>query len=186
MNVYDFDHTIYDGDSTLDFWKFCIRKYPKCFLSFPKACCYALLFRAKICSREKFKAVFYSFLGQIPDVQHEVTLFWNANMDKIKSFYLRQQRPDDVIISASPDFLISEICNRMKICCIASEVDPRSGTLLGPNCRGEEKVRRFYQQFPNTRIHRFYSDSESDRFLAQQAETAFLVKKDTVGAWTIT
>ena len=28
MNVYDFDKTIYKGDSTLDFYFFCLRKKP--------------------------------------------------------------------------------------------------------------------------------------------------------------
>lgn len=26
MNVYDFDETIYDGDSTVDFYKYCLRR----------------------------------------------------------------------------------------------------------------------------------------------------------------
>ena len=26
MNVYDFDNTIYDGESTFDFYAFCVRK----------------------------------------------------------------------------------------------------------------------------------------------------------------
>ena len=28
MNVYDFDGTIYDGDSTFDFYKYCMKKHP--------------------------------------------------------------------------------------------------------------------------------------------------------------
>ena len=27
MNVYDFDGTIYDGDSSVDFFRFCLKKY---------------------------------------------------------------------------------------------------------------------------------------------------------------
>lgn len=26
MNVYDFDKTIYDGDSTIDFYLYCVKK----------------------------------------------------------------------------------------------------------------------------------------------------------------
>ncbi len=29
MNVYDFDGTIYSGDSTIDFYLFCLRKQPE-------------------------------------------------------------------------------------------------------------------------------------------------------------
>lgn len=29
MNVYDFDNTIYDGESSVDFFMFCLKKRPK-------------------------------------------------------------------------------------------------------------------------------------------------------------
>ena len=35
MNVYDFDETIYNGDSTRDFVKWCMKKHPKALLSLP-------------------------------------------------------------------------------------------------------------------------------------------------------
>ena len=38
MNVYDFDGTIYDGDSTLDFWYFCLKKHPQILLYLPYHC----------------------------------------------------------------------------------------------------------------------------------------------------
>ena len=28
MNVFDFDKTIYDGDCTVDFYMYCLKKYP--------------------------------------------------------------------------------------------------------------------------------------------------------------
>ena len=36
MNVYDFDETIYDGDSTVDFVKYSIIHQPKVLIYFPK------------------------------------------------------------------------------------------------------------------------------------------------------
>ena len=35
MNVYDFDKTIYDGDSTIDFYFYCLKKHPKIILCLP-------------------------------------------------------------------------------------------------------------------------------------------------------
>ena len=35
MNIYDFDETIYDSDSTKDFYFYCLKKYPKILLSVP-------------------------------------------------------------------------------------------------------------------------------------------------------
>ena len=44
MNVYDFDETIYDGDSTVDFVKYSIIHQPKVLMYFPKIAIYGLLF----------------------------------------------------------------------------------------------------------------------------------------------
>ena len=35
MNVYDFDKTIYDGDASLDFWKFSVKRKPSLALYLP-------------------------------------------------------------------------------------------------------------------------------------------------------
>lgn len=183
MNVYDFDHTIYDGDSTLDFWKYCVRRYPMALRPFPKAIWYAILFKLRLCEREQFKEKFYEFLQYVPDVQLNVKDFWVCNEKKIKEFYLRQSRPDDLIISASPDFLIGEVCRKLGVHSIASKVDPLTGKLDGPNCRGSEKVRRFYEEHLTGQIGEFYSDSISDLPLAMIADKAYLIQKDSIKEW---
>lgn len=60
MNVYDFDKTIYDGDSTIDFWKFCMIRYPRCRRYILHAILSYLKFYLRLCSREKFKREFYA------------------------------------------------------------------------------------------------------------------------------
>lgn len=184
MNVYDFDHTIYDGDCTLDFWKYCVKRDPIVLCSLPKSCWYVVLFKLHLCKRERFKEKFYEFLRYVPDVQLNVKDFWDCNEKKIKEFYLRQSRSDDLIISASPEFLIGEICRRLRVHGIASKVDPVTGKLYGPNCRGSEKVRRFYQMYPAGKINRFYSDSRSDLPMAKIAVEAYLVQKNTIKEWS--
>lgn len=183
MNVYDFDKTIYNGDSTLDFWKHCLIRYPRIAVVLPAAVLYAVKFKAGICSREEFKEKFYSFLKLVPDVPSEVERFWDENWKKLKPYYLEQQKADDVIISASPEFLIRIACDRLGVTCIASAVNPKTGCLEGPNCRGEEKVRRFLQQYPDGEIDSFYSDSNSDRFMAKMAQQAYLVKGNKILDW---
>ena len=37
--------------------------------------------------------------------------------------------------------------------------NPKTGRILGQNCRGEEKVRRFHRAFPGVRVVDVYSDS---------------------------
>lgn len=184
MNVYDFDHTIYQGDSTLDFWRFCLHKYPRALLAFPPACVYGAAFKLHICSRERFKEQFYRFLRSVPDAAAAVEEFWNRYMPGITAWYLEQKRSDDLIVSASPEFLIGAACERLGVQCVASKVDPKTGKLLGSNCRGEEKVRRLFSAYPNAEMEEFYSDSKSDVYLARKAKKAFLVKKNVISEWS--
>ena len=51
MNVYDFDKTIYRGDSTVDFWRHCLRRYPGAARALPGTLAKALAFRQGRCSR---------------------------------------------------------------------------------------------------------------------------------------
>ena len=110
--------------------------------------------------------------------------FWDTHIGNIKDFYKKQQKKDDVIISASPEFLLAPICQRLGIqYLMASRVDPKTGVYDGINCHGKEKVRRFYEVFPNGVIDEFYSDSHSDDPLAEIAKRAFIVKKEVLTDW---
>lgn len=103
----------------------------------------------------------------------------------MQAWYIEQQADDDVVISASPAFLLGEICDRKKIrYLIASEVDMHTGICLGQNCRGEEKVKRFYERFgTGVTVDRFYSDSRSDQPMAELASQAYLVKGNKIKEW---
>lgn len=185
MNVYDFDNTIYSGDCTLDFWKYCVRKYPKIWYVLPAAIVYGALFTLRLCSKALFKEKFYRFLKYVPDVDDEICKFWDCHIYKIKDFYYKQHHSDDVVVSASPEFLIREVCTRLGVAFIASKVDPATGKLGGDNCYGEEKVRRFREMYPGIEIQEFYTDSVSDIFMAKQAQKAFLVENDRVEEWSV-
>lgn len=102
----------------------------------------------------------------------------------IKKWYLEQKQPDDLVISASPQFLLNDICKRLEISePIASAVDKNSGKYTGLNCYGEEKVRRFREKFPDKQIDCFYSDSRSDEPMARIARQAFLVSNVKITNW---
>ena len=87
MNVYDFDKTVYDGDSTIDFWIYCLKKHPLTIRRIPRTLWAFVLFRSGLSDREKFKECFYRFLKDIPDCESEVKAFWNKNIKKIKPWY---------------------------------------------------------------------------------------------------
>ena len=183
MNVYDFDHTVYPGDSTLDFWKFCVRRHPAALLPLPGAALSGAMFQAKLCARETFKGRFYRFLRHVPGVEGEVSRFWEENLSRVCPWYLERRREDDLMISASPDFLILPACRLLGVRGIASRVSPETGELLGPNCRGEEKVNRLRRAYPDAPVEEFYSDSLSDAPLARLARGAWLVREGKPGPW---
>ena len=187
MNAYDFDKTIYDGDSTADFYFFCLKRHKKIITLSPSLLAAFIKFYVfKKGTKTDFKEVMYRFLRYC-DIQKDLNDFWQRNKFKIKHFYLKNKKDDDVIISASPEFLLKPICNELGInTLIASCVDSKTGKYKGINCHGKEKVRRFYEVYgQETQVDEFYSDSCSDTPMAKIAKKAYLVKQDTLSDWII-
>lgn len=183
MNVYDFDKTIYDGDSTADFIFYCIKSYPKVLLNLPITAGAYFLYVTHIFSKTQFKEKMYGFLKFVPDIDSAVEKFWSIKKSKIKSWYKEQHRDDDLIISASPEFLLTPICKELDVALIASLVDKKSGKYTGENCHGKEKVKRMYEKNADIQVEEFYSDSLSDTPLAKEASVAFLVDGDKRTPW---
>ena len=184
MNIYDFDETIYDSDSTKDFYFYCLKRYPKILLSVPGMAWSFLLYILGVKSKTGFKEQMYRFLRYIPDIDTALADFWNINEQKIKQWYRNRQKADDIIISASPEFLLSPICDRVGIKnLIASRVDKHSGLYTGENCWGEEKVKRLYEIFPDANCEEFYSDSLSDTPLAKISDTAKIIRGNELTDW---
>lgn len=135
-------------------------------------------------TKTEAKERFYGFLKSVPDAEAMLSEFWDKNIKKIKKWYLEQQKEDDVIISASPEFIVAPACKRLGIKYVmASCVDIKTGKYNGVNCHGEEKVRRFYEAFPDGVIDEFYSDSLNDTPLSRIAKKAFFVKNNKLENW---
>lgn len=185
MNVYDFDNTILRGDSTARFFAYCLLHRPKMWLDIPGQTVNAALFIMKIRSKQVFKERMLHFLARIGDVDQTVADFWERNFERIKPWYFEKHRADDVVISASPEFLIRPACEKLNIRYImGSPVDKYTGKFSGLNCHGREKVRRFYEAFPGGEIGEFFSDSRSDAPLAELSQTAWLVKGEKLLPWS--
>ena len=183
MNVYDFDNTILRGDSSALFFFWCLKRTPRMWLDLPRQAVNGLLFLMRIRRKQAFKQRMFGYLRFI-DAQAEVEAFWRKNISRIKAWYRAAHRYDDVVISASPEFLIRPACEALGIRHImGSRVDPRSGIFDGLNCHGAEKVRRFREVFPEADIEQFYSDSHSDDPLAALAGQAWLVKGEKLVPW---
>ncbi|MBE6960317.1 MAG: phosphoserine phosphatase [Ruminococcaceae bacterium] len=185
MNIYDFDGTIYDGDSTVDFFLFVLKNQPSLMRYLPRQAKGFLLYGLKRIDKRQLKEHFFAFLAGI-DTDKWLPAFWEQHAGKIYPWYSAQQQADDVIISASPEFLLQPICQKLGINhLIASRVDVRTGKFLGANCRGREKVVRLQEELGIARCDQFYSDSTSDLPLAQIAEQAFLIKKGQITEWVV-
>ena len=183
MNVYDFDGTIYRGDSSIDFYLFCLYSDPALIKCLPKQLWGIVLYVLKIIDKTKLKEKFFCFIKYI-DIENFVYDFWNSNENKIMKWYLDQKKEDDLIISASPDFLLKNICERLSIKnLIATVFDTDNCKIIGENCRGQEKLRRYKEQYGNVNIENFYSDSESDLPLAKISKHSYKVKGVKASNW---
>ncbi|MBR4893546.1 MAG: HAD-IB family phosphatase [Clostridia bacterium] len=183
MNVYDFDNTIYKGDSTRDFYFFTLKKNPKIIKYLPMQGYNFIKFIFHAINKTQFKEKFYTFFKDIDNIDAHLEEFWKIHRANFKSWYYDIQAEDDMVISASPEFLVKPMCDLAGIKYLeASRVDKFTGKYDGLNCWGSEKVRRF-RAVCNKEIENFYSDSYSDSPLARISKNAYMVKGDRVYKW---
>lgn len=184
MNVYDWDNTIYSGDSTADFVMWLYVHRPLTLVSLFRTAGCGILYGLHLQSKLTFKQNLYHMFVFVKDMDQTADEFIDSHMNHVKDWYLEQQKEDDFIISASPEFTISRFCKKLGIKhIIASKVDMKTGKYVGLNCHGEEKVRRFKEETMNQDIEEFYSDSLSDTPLAKLAKRAYLVKNNERLVW---
>lgn len=180
MNVYDFDNTIFVPDSSASFILFCLRHYPRAVLNaLPLSAVEAILYLADGKKDAKWlKQALFSCLNRLDNVDAVVGEFWDCHFDHIVPWYLAQKQPDDLIISASPEFMLRPVTDRLGARLIATRMNHNTGQIMGKNCHDEEKVRRFLEEYPADSVDCFYSDSLVDSPLAALAKEAFLVKNE--------
>ncbi len=185
MNVYDFDKTIYPKDSTNEFYLVCLRRHPSFLLDLPKALVAYLRHRRGRLTDEGLREVVFSSFRRIKDLEGEIERFWEKRADQVFPYYKENRRDDDVVISASPEFVLRPIARRLGFgTLIASDFDPTTDRYTLPRCYGKEKPPRFRALFPEATVENFYSDSLSDTPMARLAKQAYVVKKDgTLVPW---
>ena len=97
--------------------------------------------------------------------------------------HLKGRFKTDIIISASPEFLLKPVAKKYNFELIATKVDINSGKLIGKNCYGKEKVNRLLEEKGIKKFNKFYSDSLSDTPLSKLANVAYIVKKEEIIKW---
>ena len=184
-NVFDFDNTIYDGESTFDFYLFCVKHHPKA-LKFVLIVIWSL-FKYKLCLvsetqlmnlAEKYVS---DFLMCCPDADELAHKFWHKNFRKIKPFYNDVKREDDVVISASFGFLLRPALEKLGVKnFILSEVNLDNSKVLRL-CYRKNKLKLFNEYFDGTVVDDVYTDSYNDLPLMSLAsKRIFLVKGNRI------
>ena len=184
MNVYDWDDTIFKGDSTLGLVLYSYLHRPKTLISIPRTAACGLLYGLRIMEKQDFKENLFHMFTYVDDMEQLVDEYTDAKMDHVKEFYKKNRKEDDLVISASPEFLVSAFCKKLGIKhYMASPVNMHTGKYEGLNCHGKEKVRRFKERYPDEEIGEFYSDSISDTPLAELSRQPRIVKGSRLLEW---
>lgn len=150
----------------------------------PKAIVNLILRKFGKLSEAQMQLKFFRYLTLIDDFDDQIELYWDKNEKNIAAWYLAQKKPDDLIISASPDCIIGPIAKRLGVSFMASEFDREFGVFTNNLMYAREKAKYIFDHgFP--KIDNFYSDSLADTPLALCAEKAYLVKNNasTVVDW---
>lgn len=180
MRVFDFDNTIYDGESGMDIFLYYLKRDPKGVAKFvPKFMEGFLKYKRHLITIEEVKTEYASYVKEyferIENIQEDFEHFWDINEKNIKSFYPKIQKEDDVVLSACPYCLLSIMTNRLGVKnVISTELDAETGE-IGEICYNENKVKMFRDVYGDVEIDEFYTDSMSDKPMMDISKTVFLV-----------
>lgn len=185
MNVYDFDGTIYKRDSTEDFFYFCLKKNKKIIKYLPAFFKEVVRYSFKFTNKTHMKETFFRFLNEykVGEIDKLVLIFWEEHKNLIFDWYLKRKNNNDIIISASPEFILKPICDELNVNLICSNVDKNNGDYHGLNCYGEEKVKRYREIYKNVAPDEFFSDSISDEPMALISKKAFRTINGKIYDW---
>ena len=181
MKVFDFDNTIYRGESSVDFSFFMVR-YRRRILRYVPLILFSLAgYKLCLLKKEKLESIINDFFAGVLEGEESypfyIKEFWKTHAHKLNKNILPLIGPDDVIISASPVFLldgIREMLGTERI--IGTEVDLEQKRILWFNF-GENKVKRYRALYGDQIIDAFYTDSYNDKDLMEISQKVYLVKK---------
>ena len=189
MRVFDFDGTIYDGESLFDLYLYSARHDPKVFRYIAPVLRYAVKYKLGRATLEQMEygvgkmtegyLTELSRSKRVASVEQLVDDFWDRYYARIKPWY--QPESDDVILTASFGLTVGKPCRRLGVRnLVASEVDVETMRVTYLNFN-TNKARRFRELYgPDAVVDEFYTDSKFDQPMIDMARHAFMVKGDTI------
>ncbi|MBR5225101.1 MAG: haloacid dehalogenase-like hydrolase [Clostridia bacterium] len=178
IDVYDFDGTIYDGDSTFDFVLFCLRRHPRVALSLPAIALAGVKLALKKIGLTQFKSALFGQMVRYFSLTDEAKLFWQDEKTKAKLGAWFYERPRDlpiVIASASPEFELRYAADILGVKnLIGTRCNDTTGELIGKNCKGAEKISRIRAYMGEYTVRAMYTDNtKADGPLLEIAEERY-------------
>ena len=188
ISLYDFDGTIYRGDSSVDYALHCILRRPYLAPLVIVVSFLVALHKCGLVKKETAKALLFMIMSPA-DVS--IRTFVKKIRNKFNQETLAMMGRDiasgimPIVISAGPRLLVeSAVQSFAAVTVIATETDPRHPwRLRSPNCSGEEKVRRLREwlamrrtSLGEVRITHVVSDSLDDIPLFQLGERCYFVR----------
>jgi len=183
MNLYDFDKTIFDGESSSSFYFFLLRRHPKLFWHLFVAAFFSLCKIFHFISTKTYKEKTLGILKHIKNPEREVAAFCDKNKNRVFQYYLETLQENDVVCSASPEFLVEGVMQRInpKATIIASQMNVKTGKFeVGfDNCKGENKI-KYLNDKGFSSFDKGFSDSKSDKPMLSLCKQKFKVFKGKI------
>ncbi len=185
IDVYDFDGTIYDGDSTADFVLYCMRRHPELIKSLPRIAGAAMRLAVKNINLTQFKSVLFGEMVKRFDLEAEADAFWKNMKTRMKLGPWFFETPRDlpiVIASASPEFELKHAAKILGVdTLIGTQCDVKTGELIGLNCKGAQKIDRIREVIGDYEVRAMYTDdAKADGPLLAIAKERYLVTRGKV------
>lgn len=181
IKVFDFDNTIYRGESSVDLALFMIKNNKKILLYLPSIFVNMIKYKLCLVKKEKLIKKINNYMSAMifdrKELLELVERFWSKKIHKLDRKMLKRINRDDVIITAGPDFLIhgiKKLLNTNNI--ISSEIDEVKNKMKYFNF-GDNKVKRYKELYGDKRISCLFTDSYNDRALMDISDKVFIVKK---------
>ena len=184
IKVFDFDNTIYQGESTIDFFLYIISKKKNYIKYLPLTIYTYILYKTKRLPLDYVKKIANKYTHEIVNNKNEikelVQEFWINNSNKLKPKFLNMIDEEDIIITASPNILIDGIKDKLKTKnIICSQINLETGN-LDFLCLKENKSIAFQKYYKDKEIDELYTDSMNDTPLINISKKSYLVKGDEI------
>lgn len=184
MNVYDFDNTIYDGESAFHLFKFFLKKDKKLITFLPAVITAFTKYKlGKLTVEEalnKYAQRAVDYYVKNPHFRDCIPEFWDKHEKNIKAFYEKVRKDDDLILSCSPEISLEEICKRINVKNYMGTTINEAEGKIERLCLRENKLKAFFNEYPNAQIDDLYTDSFNDKPLMDISKNVYLVKGNKI------